>query len=71
MLFGSAAWIAATFLSSPVPADIIDVLMSAVIMVVAAGLTQRSSPPLPLRDVDGKILPFEKRLGTLSLFRAM
>lgn len=46
-------------------------LISVVLIVVVSLATQKSDPPLPLRDVDGQYLAYHKRLGLLSLKEAI
>ena len=60
-----AAW-DATYIGS-VPAFFV----SLALVIVVSLLTQKQDAPKPLADVDGKVLPFEKRLGWLPLRDAL
>ena len=46
-------------------------LVSVILVVVVSLLTQKVDVPKPLRDVDGNILEFKARLGTLPLIDAL
>lgn len=57
------------FLYPDIPADFVGFWASLVVAVVASLLTQDSSPPKLLTDVDGEPLNLHDRLGTLPLIK--
>ncbi len=60
-----AVWDAAYIGSVPA------LIVSIIGMVVGSLVTQKSNPPLPLRDVDGNIIEFSNRLGINPLWDAL
>lgn len=69
MLLGTSAWIIFLYIAPHLPSDIIGVAVGAAAMFVVTLLSQRKSPPLPLRDIDGNVVAFDHRLGTLNPLR--
>lgn len=57
----TAIWDAVYIASTPA------FLMSLILMVVASLLTQKSNPPIPLRDADGNLLVMNRRLGFVAI----
>jgi len=45
--------------------------ISVITLIVVSLATQKSNPPLPITDVDGNPLKFERRLGIISLKKAL
>ena len=53
-----------------VPPDLIGFAVSLVVMVTVTLSTQGVSPPRPLTDVEGHVVPLRDRLGFLRRSRA-
>ncbi len=49
--------------------DMLGLIACMITMLIVATFTQKSSPPEPLRDSDGKEVEMKDRLGVLPLFR--
>ena len=65
VVWDEAVWDAA-YIASPIA-----VAVSLLAMVVVTLLTQKSEPPLPLTDVDGKPLALDNRLGWVSMWSVL
>jgi Na+/proline symporter len=68
MVLGSVSWIAFKFITPEIPSDMIGLGVSVSAMVLVTLFTKNKEAANPIKDVDGNILPFADRLGTLSLF---
>jgi Na+/proline symporter len=66
---GLMTLIIASSLWPDLPASFIAFCVSLPTAVIVSLLTQRSHPPMPLRDIDGEPLDLNQRLGTLPLLR--
>ena len=68
MILGSVSWIAFKFITPGIPSDMIGLGVSVGAMVLVTLFTKNKEAANPIKDVDGNILPYVDRLGTLSLF---
>jgi Na+/proline symporter len=68
MVLGSVSWIAFKFITPGIPSDMIGFGVSIGAMVLVTLFTKDKEVANPIKDVDGNILPYADRLGTLSLF---
>lgn len=66
---GLLTLIVANALWPDLPASFIAFCVSLPTAVIVSLITQRSHPPMPLRDIDDEPLDLNNRLGTLPLFR--
>ncbi|MDX1404614.1 MAG: sodium:solute symporter family protein [Woeseiaceae bacterium] len=69
MIAGFATWFLALIFAPQLAGDLLGLGACLVVMFVVTPLTQKSDPPRPLRDSDGRIVEMTNRLGTLPLFR--
>ena len=67
MLAGFAAWLALGQLVPGLPADLLAVPIALLFLVAVSLATGQSNPPLPLQDAAGDPIPFQDRLGVLSI----
>ena len=68
MFAGLATWLFVANVNPDLPGDLIGCIACFFIMLIVTPLTQKSSPPQPLVDIDGNEIPLTNRLGTLKLF---
>lgn len=61
---GLIGWSAASIAETQIPPDFIGFGVSLFAMVSVALLTQRISPPKPLLDIDGNVVPLRDRVAT-------
>ncbi len=69
MGMGFLTWFIAILFAPDFPGDLLGLLVGLVTMLVVTPLTQKTDPPVPLRNGDGEEVEFKDRLGTLPLFR--
>jgi Na+/proline symporter len=69
MAVGFLTWFIAIVFAPGFPGDLLGLLTGLVAMLIATALTQKSDPPVPLRNSDGEDVEMKNRLGTLPLFR--
>jgi SSS family transporter len=69
MAVGFLTWFIAIVFAPGFPGDLLGLLTGLVAMLIATALTQKSDPPVPLRNSDGEEVEMKNRLGTLPLFR--
>ncbi len=69
MAMGFLTWFVAILFAPDFPGDLLGLLVALVTMLVVTPLTQKTDPPVPLRNGDGEEIEFKDRLGTLPLFR--
>jgi len=69
MAMGFLTWFIAILFAPDFPGDLLGLLVALVTMLVETPLTQKTDPPVPLRNGDGEEIEFKDRLGTLPLFR--
>jgi len=67
MLGGLGAWLTGTILNSVIPADLIGLVVSLIVTVLATLLTQEFDPPRMLTDYDGNPLELKDRFGSLGI----
>ena len=67
MLGGLGAWLTGTILNSVIPADLIGLVVSLIVTVLATLLTQEFDPPRMLTDYDGNPLELKDRFGSLRI----
>jgi len=67
MLGGLGAWLTGTILNSVIPADLIGLVVSLIVTVLATLLTQEFDPPRMLTDYDGNALELKDRFGSLGI----
>ena len=67
MLGGLGAWLTGTILNSVIPADLIGLVVSLIVTVLATLLTQEFDPPRMLTDYDGNPLELKDRFGSLAI----
>jgi len=68
MVAGLAAWAIAEWLYPELAGDVIALGFALLTLVVVTNLTQKSDPPKPLIDSQGKPISLKDRLGILPLF---
>ena len=68
MVLGTVSWIAFKFITPGIPSDMIGLGIGIGAMVLVTLMTQGKETANPIKDVDGNILPYADRLGTLSFF---
>jgi hypothetical protein len=56
------------WLTPELPADVIGWCVGLAMLVIVSLISSKSSPALPLSDVNGNGLEYKDRLGTLSPF---
>jgi SSS family transporter len=66
MAGGFLTWLISRSVAPELPGDLIGMGACLVIMVVVSLATQKIDPPKPARDIDGNIVEFKDRLGTLG-----
>ncbi|MCZ6640884.1 MAG: sodium:solute symporter family protein [Gammaproteobacteria bacterium] len=69
MAMGFLTWFVAILFAPEFPGDLLGLLVGLVTIFVVTPLTQKTDPPVPLRNGDGEEVEFKDRLGTLPLFR--
>ena len=69
MGMGFLTWFIAILFAPDFPGDLLGLLVGLVTMLMVTPLTQKTDPPVPLRNGDGEEIEFKDRLGTLPLFR--
>ncbi len=67
MAGGFLTWLIARYIAPELPGDLIGMSACLVIMVAVSLATQKIDPPKPARDIDGNVVEFKDRLGTLGL----
>jgi Na+/proline symporter len=70
MACGFLTWLISRSIAPELPGDLIGMGVCLVVMVTVSLATQKIDPPKPARDIDGNIVEFKDRLGTLSLRRS-
>ncbi len=68
MFSGTLAWLLFMWLTPTLPADVIGWCVGLAMLVIVSLISSKSSPALPLSDVNGNGLEYKDRLGTLSPF---
>ena len=68
MFSGTLAWLLFVWLTPELPADVIGWCVGLAMLVIVSLISSKSSPALPLSDVNGNVLEYKDRLGTLSPF---
>jgi Na+/proline symporter len=66
MASGFLTWLVSRSIAPELPGDLIGMAVCFVVMVTVSLATQRIDPPKPARDIDGNIVEFKNRLGTLG-----
>jgi SSS family transporter len=66
MAGGFLTWLVSRSVAPELPGDLIGMGACLVIMVVVSLATQKIDPPKPARDIDGNVVEFKDRLGTLG-----
>lgn len=66
MLAGFTTWLISRTVAPELPGDLIGLGACLVTMIVVSLATQKMDPPRPARDIDGNIVEFKDRLGTLG-----
>jgi SSS family transporter len=69
MAVGFLTWLGTMLFAPNLAGDMLGLIACMVTMLIVATFTQKSSPPEPLRDSDGKEVEMKNRLGVLPLFR--
>jgi len=69
MAMGFLIWFVAIIYVPEAPGDLLGLLAGLLTILIVTPLTQKSDPPKPLLDSEGKETEFKDRLGTLPLFR--
>tara|TARA_Y100001978_G_scaffold183288_1_gene180765 strand:- start:46 stop:1503 length:1458 start_codon:yes stop_codon:yes gene_type:complete len=64
IVVGFVSWQILLVISPSLPADLLAVPFAALAFVTVSLFTQRSAPPRPLRDGQGELVAFSKRVGT-------
>ncbi len=64
IIVGFVSWQILLVTSPDLPADLLAVPFAALAFVMVSLFTQRSAPPKPLRDGQGELVAFSKRVGT-------
>ncbi len=64
IVVGFVSWQILLVTSPSLPADLLAVPFAALAFVTVSLFTQRSTPPRPLRDGQGRLVAFSKRVGT-------
>tara|TARA_B100000674_G_scaffold137309_2_gene106982 strand:- start:1515 stop:2972 length:1458 start_codon:yes stop_codon:yes gene_type:complete len=64
IVVGFVSWQILLVISPSLPADLLAVPFAALTFVTVSLFTQRSAPPRPLRDGQGELVAFSKRVGT-------
>jgi len=67
MFGGLSAWFVAAMLGSAFPPDLIGLIVSLIVTVLAVLVTQKIDPPRPLTDYDGNPVELKDRFGSLGL----
>jgi len=66
MACGFLTWLISRSVAPELPADLIGMGVCLVTIIVVSLLTQKYDPPKPARDIDGNVVEFKDRLGTLG-----
>jgi SSS family solute:Na+ symporter len=67
MVVGFSTWLISRSVAPELPGDLIGMGVSFVTMVVVSLMTQEQDPPRPALDIDGNVVEFKNRLGTLGI----
>ncbi len=66
MACGFLTWLISRSVAPELPADLIGMGVCLITIIVVSLLTQKYDPPKPARDIDGNVVEFKDRLGTLG-----
>ncbi|NOR14480.1 MAG: sodium/solute symporter [Candidatus Aminicenantes bacterium] len=69
IISGMGSWLLLEAVQSTYPADLMAAGIGLVTMIAVTLLTQKQSPAKPITDIDGNILEYRERLGTLGFPR--
>lgn len=69
MAMGFLTWFIAALVAPEFPGDLLGLLVGLVTILIVAPVTQKSDPPMPLRNGNGEEVAFTDRLGSLPFFR--
>jgi SSS family transporter len=69
MAMGFVTWFVTIVFVPEFPGDLLGLLVGLITMLIVTPLTQKTDPPKPLLDSDGKEVELTNRLGTLPLLR--
>ena len=66
MACGFLTWLITRSVAPELPGDLIGMGVCLITIIVVSLLTQKYDPPRPARDIDGNVVAFKDRLGTLG-----
>ncbi len=66
MVCGFLTWLISRSVAPELPADLIGMGVCLITIIAVSLLTQKYDPPKPARDIDGNVVEFKDRLGTLG-----
>jgi SSS family transporter len=66
MACGFLTWLISRFVAPEMPGDLLGMGVCFITIIVVSLMTQKFDPPRPARDIDGNVVEFKNRLGTLG-----